>query len=177
MRYPIHKRYEMSEREMRGDGWFERNGFKILVLGCAVYLLSIFAYASYALAFDYPPEEYRYTPTVPYEVRDVPLSQISEKCASVIHVDTRTACQTWEGALCVIYLPIVEPARRRSVRSRRGGRAVRYVRASSGLSWAVRETLRIHEEAHCNGWRHPVRGNVVFPSRSTATLDLQDKDQ
>lgn len=157
------------------------------VLVSAAFLLALFSILAFlgwlilmagtasAHAYDYPPKEYRHTPTVPYEIRDVPFGHIAEKCANVIRVETRAACQTWEGPVCVVYLPIVERPRRRSVRSNRGGRAVRYVRASRGLSWGERERLRIHELAHCNRWTHPVRGNVVFPTREDDGVALEGR--
>lgn len=107
-----------------------------------------------ALAFDYPPEEYTHEPEMEVVINRQPLGETIRACEYLTGVQTRWACQTFVGDTCVIYLP------------ERG----------AAVTWASLQILTEHEKAHCNGWTHPVRGNTLYPSRTSVVAHTEDRE-
>jgi len=117
-------------------------------------IVSIIVATHTALAFDYPPKEYIHEPEMEVVINRQPLGETIRACEYLTGVQTRWACQTFVGDTCVIYLP------------ERG----------AAVTWASLEILTEHEKAHCNGWTHPVRRNVIYPSRETIVAHTEGRE-
>lgn len=84
---PLWQARQRAERERKD--WFRRHGKLALFIGAVIYLLSCVLAAEYALAYDYPPEEYTHTPTVSVHITHQTLGETTQVSPTNISLDPR----------------------------------------------------------------------------------------
>ena len=142
-----------AKRE-KHPSWIERNWKKLATI-CALWISACVFLAmvgiTQAFAYDYPPEEYTHEPIVAVHITHKTLGKTMRACEQLINQTNLWGCMRFIGETCVVYLP------------EQGG----------PVSWANYQRMREHELAHCNGWKHPVRGNRVYPT--SVSLDPRER--
>jgi hypothetical protein len=95
---------------------------------------------------------FRHETALPVEIEHFSENEIARACGRMTGTGPYVGCAIIKADHCLIYM-----------RER-----------SRNFGWAAYQSLLTHEKAHCNGWQHPVRGNLLYP-RDEAPVPMKDR--